>query len=150
MVAFLVVALKGVAMFKGKGGDWDVITVARSAVRVVLENSLASAEMMIMVTATMAAAGLTAGGVTAVVAASGAGKTWHFKDGKLGYVSIEFVKTVSSMCTWSGLPAAVGFMFWGTQVRRDLQTGVRSAVKGAFSAIYNFFASVAKFFKLRS
>lgn len=149
-VAFLVVAMKTAAMFKGKSADWATIVMARSAMRVVLENSLASAEMMIMVSLTMAATTLTAGGVVAIVAVAGKGDKWFFKDDKYGYASIDFVKTVSTLCTWSGLPAAVGFMFWGTRLRTTIQTGVREAVDWTGKAIYNFFASIAKYFKLRS
>jgi hypothetical protein len=150
LVAFLVVAMKTAAMFKGKSADWGTIVMARSAMRVVLENSLASAEMMIMVSLTMAATTLTAGGVTAIVAVAGKGGKWFFKDDKYGYASIDFVKTVSTLCTWSGLPAAVGFMFWGTRLRTTIQTGVRDAVDWTAKAMYNFFASIAKYFKLRS
>lgn len=149
-VAFVVVALKTAAMFKGKSADWGTIMMARSAMRVVLENSLASAEMMIMVSLTMAATTLTAGGITAIVAMAGKGDKWFFKDGKYGYASIDFVKTVSTLCTWSGLPAAIGFMFWGTRLRRSIQTGVGDAVDWTAKAVYNFFASIAQYFKLRS
>lgn len=149
-IAFVVVALKAAAMFKGKSADWGTIVTARSAMRVVLENSLASAEMMIMVSLTMAATTLTAGGVTAIAAVSGKGGKWFFKDDKYGYASIEFVKAVSTLCTWSGLPAAVGFMFWGTRLRRNIQTAVRDAADWTAKTIYEFFASVAKYFQLRS
>lgn len=149
-VAFLVVAMKTAAMFKGKSADWTTIVMARSAMRVVLENSLASAEMMIMVSLTMAATTLTAGGVTAIVAVAGKGDKWFFKDDKYGYASVDFVKAVSTLCTWSGLPAAVGFMFWGTRLRKNIQTGVCDAVDWTAKALYNFFASIAKYLKLRS
>jgi hypothetical protein len=150
MVAFGVIAFKAVAMFKGKSADLGTMIMAKSAVRVVLENSLASAEMMIMVSATMAAATLTAGGVTAIVAAAGKGDKWFFKDGKYGYASVDFVKSVSTLSTWSGLPAAVGFMFWGTQLRRSIQTGVGNAVDWTSKAVYDFFASISKYFQMRS
>ena len=164
-VAFVVVTMKTAAMFKAKSADWGTIVMARSAMRVVLENSLASAEMvassptfwakvapaaMIMVSLTMAATTLTAGGVTAIVAVAGKGDKWYFKDGKYGYASVDFVKLVSTLCTWSGLPAAVGFMFWGTRLRKNIQTGVRDAVDWTAKAIYNFFASIARYFQLRS
>lgn len=150
IVAFVVVALKTAAMFKGKSADWGTIVMARSAMRVVLDNSLASAEMMIMVSLTMAATTLTAGGVTAVVAVARKGNRWFFKDGEHGYASVDFVKTVSTLCTWSGLPAAVGFMFWGTRLRRNIQIGVKDAVEWTAKEIHNVFASIAKYLQLRA
>ena len=144
-LAYANVMLKAAALFKvapGKKGD-----VLHAALRAVLHNSLASAEMMIIVTLSMAVVTLFIGAVVALMIVAGRSKKWSFVDSKVRYVDVDYVTKMSEISTSSGLVSAVGFMFWGTKVRRTAQHRTAAFVAAVISSVDGFFKSLAMYFE---
>jgi hypothetical protein len=140
LAAYASVAMKAPVLMKGKPSS----ETAHAAVRAVLENSLASGEMMILVALAMAfATGIAAAVAAAAVAAGGAGE-WSFVDGKHRYIDVDVLSKMSAVSTWAALPSAVGFMFWGTRLRQRMQRALHAFFAWLAERTATFFKAVAR------